>query len=142
MLNDESSDDDLRPASEFRRVCVWYIILCRQASVSKMICGSIMEKRSTLLVLQLPMQQLVITVIVLMIATSTRFFVSAGGGYTGDTQWTPGHATFYGGDDASGTQGELSLSVCLSFNNCVCCQLSVAPGYIFEDAGIFMAMNF
>jgi hypothetical protein len=69
-----------------------------------MICGSIMEKRSTLLVLQLPLQQLVIMVIVLMIATSSRFFASAGG-YTGDTQWTPAHATFYGGDDASGTQG-------------------------------------
>ncbi len=89
----------------------------------KRICGSIMEKRSTLLVLQLPMlQQLVIMVIVLMIATSARFFVSAGG-YTGDTHWTPGHATFYGGDDASGTQGELSLSVCLSFDNRVGFQL-------------------
>jgi len=65
-------------------------------------------------VLQLPMlQQLVIMVILLMIATSSRFFVSAGG-YTGDSQWIPAHATFYGGDDAAGTQGELSLSVCLS----------------------------
>jgi hypothetical protein len=80
-----------------------------------MICGSIMEKRSTLLVLQLPLQQLVIMVIVLMIATSSRFFASAGG-YTGDTQWTPAHATFYGGDDASGTQGELSWSGCLFFS--------------------------
>jgi hypothetical protein len=84
-------------------ICISSILW--QASVSsKMICGSIMEKRSTLLVLQLPLQQLVIMVIVLMIATSSRFFASAGG-YTGDTQWTPAHATFYGGDDASGTQG-------------------------------------
>jgi hypothetical protein len=105
MLNDESSDDDLRQASEFRRVCVVHNFVQAEASVS------IMEKRSTLLVLQLPMQQLVIMVIVLMIATSSRFFVSAGG-YTGDTYWTPAHATFYGGDDASGTQGELSF--CLS----------------------------
>jgi hypothetical protein len=92
---------------------IWISIILWQASVCKIICGSIMEKRSTLLVLQLPMQQLVIMVIVLMIATNSRFFVSAGG-YTGDTHWTPAHATFYGGDDASGTQGELSLSVCLS----------------------------
>ncbi len=98
--------------------CVVHNFVQAEASVSKMICGSIMEKRSTLLVLQLPMlQQLVIMVIVLMIATSSRFFVSAGG-YTGDTHWTPAHATFYGGDDAAGTQGELSLCVCPSFDNC------------------------
>jgi hypothetical protein len=42
---------------------------------------------------------------VLMIGASRLSEVSAGG-YNGDTYWSPAHATFYGGDNAAGTQGE------------------------------------
>jgi hypothetical protein len=55
---------------------------------------------------------------VLMIVVSRLSEVSAGG-YTGDTYWSPGHATFYGGDNAAGTQGA-TWTMCVRIYVCVC----------------------
>ncbi|CAK9203032.1 unnamed protein product [Sphagnum troendelagicum] len=47
---------------------------------------------------------LAVSMLVSLLGAVSFHQVSAGG-YTGDTYWNPAHATFYGGADASGTQG-------------------------------------
>jgi hypothetical protein len=64
------------------------------------------SSRSVLLMgrMQQQLQLVMQLAAVLMIGASRLCEVSAGG-YTGDTYWRPAHVTFYGGDDAAGTQG-------------------------------------
>jgi hypothetical protein len=50
--------------------------------------------------------QLVMQLAAVLIIGGSRLCEVSAGGYTGDTYWSPAHVTFYGGDDASGTQGE------------------------------------
>ncbi|KAH8940787.1 hypothetical protein BDL97_14G003200 [Sphagnum fallax] len=70
-------------------------------------CSSIMKRsrvqESKLLVPS--MQQLLAVSMLVSLLGAVSFHQVSAGGYTGDTYWNPAHATFYGGADASGTQG-------------------------------------
>ncbi len=63
--------------------------------------------------------QLVMQLAAVLIIGGSRLCEVSAGGYTGDTYWSPAHVTFYGGDDASGTQGE-TWAMCVRMCVCVC----------------------
>jgi hypothetical protein len=92
-------------SSDIQLVC----ISCAGVLVHYMAaCSSIMKRsrvqESKLLVPS--MQQLLAVSMLVSLLGAVSFHQVSAGGYTGDTYWNPAHATFYGGADASGTQGE------------------------------------
>jgi len=71
-----------------------------------MACSAMKRRSCSGAVLLVPMQQqFLLLVLVVLVTGASRLCQVSAGGYYGDNYWSSGHATFYGGADASGTQG-------------------------------------